>query len=74
MRAEYDFSNAVKNPHVSAEEGKTAITIRLDNRTITYFKTLSAENGLPYQLLINAYLADCVSRNLKPETVWKQPS
>ena len=70
MRDEYDFSNATKNPYVKDGEGKTTITIRLDTRTIRYFKTLAGESGLPYQVLINAYLADCVKKGLKPTTVW----
>ena len=32
MRAEYDFSNAVKNPYVKPR--KTAVTIRLDPATV----------------------------------------
>ena len=37
MRAEYDFSNAVKNPYVKPR--KTAVTIRLDPATVEYFKS-----------------------------------
>ena len=70
MRDEYDFTNAVKNPYGKDGEGKTTITIRLDTKTIRYFKTLAGESGLPYQVLINSYLAECVQKELKPKTVW----
>ncbi len=72
MRAEYDFSNAVKNPYVKPK--KTAVTIRLDQATVDYFKSLSSEVSLPYQTLINSFLTDCAKRRVKPNIVWNQPS
>lgn len=68
MRAEYDFSNAVKNPYVKPK--KTAVTIRLDQATVDYFKSLSAEVALPYQTLINSFLTDCAKRKVKPNILW----
>ena len=72
MRAEYDFSNGVKNPYVRPK--KTAVTIRLDQATVDYFKSLSSEVALPYQTLINSFLTDCARRKIKPNIVWNQPS
>ena len=72
MRAEYDFSNAVKNPYIKPK--KTAVTIRLDQATVDYFKSLSSEVSLPYQTLINSFLTDCARRKIKPNIVWNQPS
>ena len=72
MRAEYDFSNAVKNPYVRAK--KTTVTIRLDQATVDYFKSLSSEVSLPYQTLINSFLTDCAKRKVKPNIAWNQPS
>lgn len=69
MRDEYDFSKAIKNPYVTSK--KTVISIRIDNTIIRYFKELSMELGIPYQTLINSFLADCASRKLKPKTSWK---
>lgn len=68
MRQQYDFKNAVRNPH--AKRMKTPISLRLDVNTINYFKQLSAQAHLPYQTLINAYLADCAQRQLKPQISW----
>ena len=70
MRAEYDFSNAVKNPYVRPK--KTAVTIRLDQATVDYFKSLSSEVSLPYQTLINLFLTDCAKRKIKPNIDWNQ--
>ena len=57
MRDNYDFSKSVKNPY--ARKLKKQVTIRLDEDTINYFKSLSNEKGIPYQSLINLYLRDC---------------
>ena len=70
MRAEYDFSKAIKNPYVRPK--KTAVTIRLDQATVDYFKSLSAEVALPYQTLINSYLTDCAKRKIQPRIEWSQ--
>jgi predicted DNA binding CopG/RHH family protein len=69
MRKEYDFSNARKNPY--AAQLKKQITIRLDEDSITYFKIVSDEIGIPYQSLINLYLRDCASSKRKLSLNWK---
>ena len=68
MRAEYNFANAKKNPYL--KKSKQQITINLDSEVINYFKETSAKSGIPYQTLINLYLADCVSKNLQPNISW----
>lgn len=68
MRKEYDFSQAVKNPYT---KGKKAITIRLDDTAINYFKGLSEELDLPYQTLINLYLTDCAKTHKRPDLSWQ---
>ncbi len=69
MRAEYDFSKAVKNPY--AAQLKKQITIRLDEASISYFKSISADIGIPYQSLINLCLRDCAASNRKLNLKWK---
>ena len=59
MRKEYDFSRGRRNPY--STRLKKAVTIRLDEETVSYFKGLSSDTGLPYQTLINLYLRDCAS-------------
>ncbi len=69
MRKEYDFSNARKNPYAS--QLKKQVTIRLDEESISYFKSLSEEVGIPYQSLINLYLRDCAASHRKLNLSWK---
>jgi uncharacterized protein (DUF4415 family) len=46
MRKEYDFSESKKSPYAS--KLKKPITIRLDEDSISYFKSVSEEVGIPY--------------------------
>jgi len=70
MRKEYDFSNAVKNPYTGRL--KRQVTLRMDDSTISYFKQLAQEIGIPYQTLINLYLRDCAQTHKKLALHWKQ--
>jgi len=63
MRAEYDFSASRPNPY--AKRLKQQVTMRIDVSALDYFKEQAAEVGLPYQSLINLYLADCASNKRK---------
>lgn len=65
MKKEYDFTSAKKNPYLS--KAKKQITINLNEEVLAYFKNMSEETGIPYQILINLYLLDCVNnkRTLK---------
>lgn len=69
MRKEYDFSSGRKNPYAS--QLKKQVTIRLDEESIDYFKSLSEEVGIPYQSLINLYLRDCAASHRKLNLSWK---
>jgi predicted DNA binding CopG/RHH family protein len=69
MHKEYDFSKGRKNPYASML--KRPITIRLDEESVSYFKTISEDVGIPYQSLINLYLRDCVASNKKLNLSWK---
>jgi uncharacterized protein (DUF4415 family) len=69
MRKEYDFSAARKNPY--AAQLKKQITIRLDEESISYFKSISEVVGIPYQSLINLYLRDCAATHRKLDLNWK---
>jgi len=68
MRDEYDFSEGIKNPYVKLP--KATVTIRLDQETVDYFKGLAEQVNIPYQTLINSYLADCASKKVKPSVSW----
>ena len=69
MRNEYDFSKARKNSY--STQLKKSITIRLDEDSVRYFKSISEEIRIPYQTLINLYLRDCAISNRKLDLRWK---
>lgn len=69
MRKGYDFLTARKNPY--AAQLKRKIGIRLDEESITYFKNISEDVGVPYQSLINLYLRDCAASRRKLNLNWK---
>jgi uncharacterized protein (DUF4415 family) len=68
MRKKYDFSNSVKSPYL--KKTKKQLTIRLDEDTIDYFRSLAEESGIPYQSLINLYLRDCAAQKKKLNMSW----
>ena len=69
MRENYDFSKSVANPY--AQKLKKQITIRLDEDTISYFKSMADEKGIPYQSLINLYLRDCAQSHRDLQLQWQ---
>ena len=69
MRKEYDFSKGIKNPYV--RQKKTAVTIRLDQAAVAYFKQLSEQMNLPYQTWMTLSLTDCAQRQVKPSISWQ---
>jgi predicted DNA binding CopG/RHH family protein len=68
MRKEYDFSEGRPNPY--ARRLKRSVTIRLDEATLKYFKSLAGETGIPYQTLINSYLRHCADAGRRPAMRW----
>ena len=70
MRNHYDFSKMKgrRNPYVKFL--KQPITIRLEKETVNYFKSLSAQLGIPYQNLINLYLRDCALKHKTLRLDW----
>jgi len=69
MRESYDFSKAKPNPY--AKRMKRQVSIRVDQQTIDYFKTLADEMGVPYRTLINLYLRDCAAKGRRLALRWK---
>ena len=70
MRDNYDIENLnpCRNPY--AKMLKQQITININNDTIAYFKEEAKRTGIPYQTLINLYLADCAAQNRKLAISW----
>jgi predicted DNA binding CopG/RHH family protein len=71
MRREYDFSKGRRNPYAS--KLKRSVTIRLDERTLAYFKQLATETEIPYQTLINLYLRECAASGRRLAMEWRAP-
>jgi hypothetical protein len=72
MKKHYDFSKGRPNPY--ARRLKRQITLRLDEATITYFRSLSEETAIPYQSLINLYLRECAASKKHLRLVWEKAS
>ncbi len=72
MRKHYDFSEGKPNPY--AKQLKRQVTIRLDEPTLVYFKSLAEETSIPYQTLINLYLRECAASQKHLQMAWLSPS
>lgn len=72
MRDHYDFSAGRPNPYVRPT--KRQVTIRLDEVTLEYFKSLAKSNDMPYQTLINLYLRDCAGQKRRLDLHWHTPA
>ena len=68
VKEEYDFANSTKNSY--PKKPKKQITINIDIDTIEYFKSQSDSSGIPYQTLINLYLADCAANKKQMQISW----
>ena len=67
MRKEYDFSRARRGPVVPVPQGKTRITIRIDDDVLQWFKEqVHAAGGGNYQTLLNAALREHVKNQREP--------
>ncbi len=71
MRDHYNFSEMKgrKNPFVKYL--KQLVTMRLDRDTVSYFKSMAEQAGIPYQSLINLYLRDCAVHKRELQMEWK---
>ena len=69
LEKEFNFEKAIKNPYV--KELKRQVTININKSVIDYFKNESMHTGIPYQTLINLYLADCAKEKKKLKINWE---
>ena len=51
MKAEYDFSKAIKNPYYNAS---SQISMSLSQETLKYFKDLAKSKGVSFEEIIAA--------------------
>lgn len=67
MEAEYDFSQGKRGAVVPAAQGKTRITIRLDNEILDWFRDqVELAGGGNYQSLINTVLRQHIEQQREP--------
>jgi uncharacterized protein (DUF4415 family) len=67
MKKEYDFSGARRGALDPMPQGKTRITIRLDDEVLDWFRDQAdAAGGGNYQTMINAALKDQITRSMEP--------
>ena len=69
MKKNYDFTNVVKNPY--AKKLKKTICINISESVIAYFKALSEKTDIPYQVLINMFLAQAKAEKMEPRFIPK---
>lgn len=65
MKKEYDFKKA-KRGAVIKPQGKTRITIYLDDDVIDAFRQFADESGSGYQTMINDALREYLAKSSKP--------
>ena len=70
MRKEYDLESMKGKRNPYSKRLKQAVSLRLDESVIAYFKNLAEETGVPYQTLINFYLLDCAESKKKLKIKW----
>ena len=61
-------SMAKRNPY--ARKLNKQITIRIDEPTIDYFRSIASVLSIPYQTVTNLYLRDCANFRLKLAIPW----
>ena len=67
MKEEYDFSSGVRGPVEPLPQGKTRITIRLDDDIIEWFRVqVHDAGGGNYQTLINRALREYIQDQKEP--------
>lgn len=71
MREKYDLSKMKGKRNPYAKRLKQPVTMRLDQDTVSYFKAMADETGVPYQTLINLYLRDCAVNERKLTMEWR---
>ena len=69
MKKSFDLSKSVQHPYLS--KPRKQLTIRLDEDTIDYFRTLAEESGIPYQSLANLYLRECAEEKKRLQPKWE---
>jgi uncharacterized protein (DUF4415 family) len=65
MTKEYDFSNGKRGP-VIHQQGKSRITLYLDNDVLDEFRERADNSGSGYQTMINEALREYLNKKQEP--------
>lgn len=68
MKNSYDFTTGKRGPVVPSD-GKTRVTLYLDNAVLEAFRAQAAAQGKGYQTLINEALRHTLDAAVEPLTV-----
>lgn len=68
MKESYDFTQGKRGP-VASPEGKTRITLYVDNAVLDAFRAQAAAQGKGYQTLINEALRQAMQADAAPLTI-----
>ena len=68
MKESYDFTQGKRGP-VASPEGKTRITLYVDNAVLEAFRARASAHGKGYQTLINEALRQAIQPDTVPLTV-----
>lgn len=69
MKAENNYDNASKGSFTGNRRKQISINIDVD--TMAYFQAMSADSGIPIQILISIYLSDCAKNKKQLYMSWK---
>ena len=70
MEEEYDLAAMKSRPNPYAEKLKKQVTLRVSDNVIDYFEGIARETGIPYEVLIDLSLRDCVASHRKLKMHW----
>ncbi len=70
MDEQYDLGAMKSRPNPYAKKLKKQITLRLSGNVIEYFEGIAKETGIPYDVLIDLYLRDCVASHRRLKMRW----
>ncbi len=70
MEKEYDLAAMKSRPNPYAKRLKKQVTLRVSDNVIEYFEGIARETGIPYEVLIDLYLRDCVASHRRLKMRW----
>ncbi len=73
MEEEYDLTAMRSRPNPYAKRLKKQVTLRVSESVIDFSEGIAGETGIPYELLIDLYLRDCVTSHRKLNMRWGKP-